>query len=202
MDLSGIEHLIPNLAAFFNVDPATILLIVTIFVALCNLAGRIIPDDATGVLGTVRKVCKLIGLYASNRVTKGVSVNSVANVLLDSKVTERGEGGKFVATKTVEEAASNLKSHWLAGIGALAIAMLMLGGCTTAQMSRVNSIANSVCQSAPAAQAVLDQFAESGQAAKAQKFLDALHVACPLLLIYLDYSKAESVGVVAPPAVQ
>lgn len=201
MDLSGIENLIPNLAAFFNVDPATILLLVTIFVALCNLAGRIIPDDATGVLGTVRKVCKLIGLYASNRVTKGVSVNAVANVLLDSKVTERGEGGKFVATKTVEEAASNLKSHWLAGVAAIGLA-LMLGGCTTAQMSRVNSIANSVCQSAPAAQAVLDQFADSGETAKAQKFLDALHVACPLLLIYLDYSKAESVGVVAPPAVQ
>lgn len=197
MDLSGIEHLIPNLAAFFNVDPATILLIVTIFVALCNLTGRIIPDDATGVLGTVRKVCKLIGLYASNRVTKGVSVNSVASVLLESKVpaSPRGEG------QSVEESARTLKSHWLAGVAAIGLAMLLMG-CTTTQMDRVGRIANSVCQSAPAAQAVLDQFAESGEAVKAQKFLDALRVACPLVLIYLDYTKAESVGVVAPPAVQ
>ena len=78
MDLSGIEDLIPNLAGLLGIEPATALLIVGILVSLCNLAGRLIPDEATGWLGTVRKVCKFVGLYASNRVTKGVSVNDVA----------------------------------------------------------------------------------------------------------------------------
>ncbi len=81
MDLSGLEALIPNIAAFFNVEPATVLLFVGVLVAVCNLAGRLIPDTATGVLGTIRKICKLVGLYASNRVTPNASVNDAARVI-------------------------------------------------------------------------------------------------------------------------
>lgn len=78
MDLSFLEHLIPNLAAYFNVQPSTVLLLVTILVTACNLIGRVIPDDKTGVLGMIRDVCKLLGVYAPNRVTSGISVNDVA----------------------------------------------------------------------------------------------------------------------------
>lgn len=109
MDLSGLEHFIQNIAAFFNVDPSTILLFVGVFVAVCNLAGRLIPDEATGWKGAVRKFCKLVGMYASNRVTKGMSVNDVTKVLLDSKVAgARDDVWKF-ASQTVEDAARQLK---------------------------------------------------------------------------------------------
>lgn len=78
MDGFKIEDYIPNLAAFLGVEPSTALLLVVTLVALANLAGRLIPDDATGFLGLVRKLCKIIGLYASNRIASGLTVNEVA----------------------------------------------------------------------------------------------------------------------------
>ena len=78
MDGFRIEDYIPNLAALLGVEPSTALLIVGLIVAFANLGGRLIPDDATGFLGVVRKLCKIIGLYASNRITSGLTVNEVA----------------------------------------------------------------------------------------------------------------------------
>src|SRR3546814_6946447 len=65
--MNGIEDYIPDLAKLLGVEPSTALLIVGLLIALMNLGGRLIPDDATGWLGFVRKICKLVGLYASNR---------------------------------------------------------------------------------------------------------------------------------------
>lgn len=78
MDGFKIEDYIPNLAAFLGVEPSTALLLVVTLVALANLGSRLIPDDATGFLGLVRKLCKIIGLYASNRIASGLTVNEVA----------------------------------------------------------------------------------------------------------------------------
>lgn len=44
-------------------DPSVIALIVV----LAQVIGRAIPDSAGGVLGFVRKVAKVIGLYVQNR---------------------------------------------------------------------------------------------------------------------------------------
>lgn len=74
----NIEDYIPNLAAWLGVEPSTALLLLAFLVALANLVGRLIPDDATGILGVVRKLCKIIGLYASNRIASGLTVNEVA----------------------------------------------------------------------------------------------------------------------------
>lgn len=78
VDLSGIEQYIPHLAQWLGIEPATALLFVGIIVMVANLTGRLIPDDATGILGVVRKLCKIIGLYASNRIASGLTVNEVA----------------------------------------------------------------------------------------------------------------------------
>ena len=56
----------------------TSLLTVFIFVSmLSQLAARLIPDDSTGWLATLKKVCSVIGLYASNRVSSGITVNDI-----------------------------------------------------------------------------------------------------------------------------
>jgi hypothetical protein len=34
---------------------------------LMRLVGNVIPDDATGILGVVRKFAKILGLYVDNR---------------------------------------------------------------------------------------------------------------------------------------
>src|SRR5690606_23433152 len=77
-DLSGIEQYIPNLAALLGIEPSTALLLVGLIIAIANLGGRLIPDDKTGFLGFVREACKLIGLYASNRISSGLTVNKIA----------------------------------------------------------------------------------------------------------------------------
>ena len=74
----NIEDYIPNVAAWLGVQPSTVLLLIGLTVAIANLGGRLIPDDATGFWGVVRKLCKVIGLYASNRIASGLTVNEVA----------------------------------------------------------------------------------------------------------------------------
>src|SRR3546814_20802821 len=76
--MNGIEDYIPDLAKLLGVEPSTALLIVGLLIALMNLGGRLIPDDATGWLGVVRKICKLVGLYASNRIRSKLTVNKIA----------------------------------------------------------------------------------------------------------------------------
>src|SRR3546814_6754608 len=61
-----------------------------LLIALMNLGGRLIPDDATGWLGFVRKICKLVGLYASNRITSKLTVNKIAETTVPI-VNELGE---------------------------------------------------------------------------------------------------------------
>lgn len=77
MDLSFIEQVIPNIAAWLNLDPATVLLIFVTISSVSNVIARAIPDDQTGFLGGLRNVCKVLGLYVSNRVTEGVKTSEV-----------------------------------------------------------------------------------------------------------------------------
>lgn len=52
----------------------TLLVMVTVSL-VSGLIGRLIPDDATGLRGLIRDAAKILGLYASNRITHGVTVN-------------------------------------------------------------------------------------------------------------------------------
>lgn len=72
------DILLEQLSQMLGMDPATLAAVVFVVYAVCQLIGRLIPDDATGVLGVIRKICKVFGLYVSNRITRGVSVNDVA----------------------------------------------------------------------------------------------------------------------------
>lgn len=73
MDLSILEHLIPNIARWLNIQPATLLLYIGLIMTTANFAGRMIPDTAVGWLGVVRRICKFIGVYAQNRVAPGIT---------------------------------------------------------------------------------------------------------------------------------
>lgn len=88
MDLSFLQSLVPDLAGFFHLQPATLLLYLVVISTICNIVGRKIPDSATGYLGVIREVCKIIGLYAANKVAPGVTVSDVAKrVLGDTSVS-------------------------------------------------------------------------------------------------------------------
>src|SRR3546814_1377401 len=107
--MNGIEDYIPDLAKLLGVEPSTALLIVGLLIALMNLGGRLIPDDATGWLGFVRKICKLVGLYASNRITSKLTVNKIAETTVPI-VNELGEQIERVKAFRTEEHTSELQS--------------------------------------------------------------------------------------------
>lgn len=103
MDLSGIEYFIPNIAAYFNVDPATILMLVGAICTIANVLSRVIPDDAIGFWGVVRKIASILGVYVSNRVSTGITTNDVIKKVVG------GEVGR-VANQAILEAASDAES--------------------------------------------------------------------------------------------
>lgn len=113
--MHDIESMIPPIAQMLGIEPATALLFLGVIVALANLLGRLIPDDKTGILGLVRSICKVVGLYASNRIASGLTVNKIAETTapiveeLDQRIEDvagvikafpglpaRGPDGKFL----------------------------------------------------------------------------------------------------------
>lgn len=65
----------------------TSLLTVLVAVALvAQLVARLIPDDAGGVLGIVRKIASVLGLYASNRVSSGISLKTIAGAVVNNEI--------------------------------------------------------------------------------------------------------------------
>lgn len=88
MDLSGLQDLIPDIAGWLNVEPATLLLLLAIIGTTANVTSRLIPDDATGWLGTVRRIATVIGIYVPNRVTNGITVTDVAKAVVANKVED------------------------------------------------------------------------------------------------------------------
>ena len=88
VDLSGVQDYIPNIAAWLGIQPSSALLLVGLVVTAANLGGRVIPDTATGPLGVVRRICKLIGLFVPNRVAPNVSVNDVAKAVITRKTPD------------------------------------------------------------------------------------------------------------------
>ena len=98
-----IEAFIPDLAGLLGVDPATALSILVLIATTANLIGRGIPDDQTGWLGTIRKIAKVIGLYAPNKIESGVTVNDVAKQVIRHEV-------ESTIDYTVNEAAPIVKA--------------------------------------------------------------------------------------------
>ena len=49
---------------FFTADHAAI---ISAIVVLAQCIGRAIPDSATGVVGVIRKIAKVLGMYMPNR---------------------------------------------------------------------------------------------------------------------------------------
>lgn len=95
------EQLIAFVAARLGVEPEVIIALLPTLVFLFNLISRLIPDDATGTLGVLNKIFKVLGLYVSNRVSKGVSMAGVAKVVMEGDVPARDSHGQFSNVSSV-----------------------------------------------------------------------------------------------------
>lgn len=132
------EHLIALIADFLGVEPEVIVALLPTLVFIFNLLARLIPDDSKGPLGVLNKIFKVLGLYVSNRVSKGISVETVAKIALDSDVPARTGEGRFSNLADVirdSKGEVSIRFALLAGVAAVALA-----SCAT-----LPAVADGVC---------------------------------------------------------
>lgn len=70
------------LSQMLGIDQQTIAMLLPLLVIVCGSLGKLIPDSATGFLGILRKILKVIGLYTTNRVQPGITTTDVAKAAL------------------------------------------------------------------------------------------------------------------------
>lgn len=165
-----ITNFVPQIAAALGIAPSNLLLFIGVVTIVANRIARLIPDDATGWKGTVRKICGFIGLYVQSRVTEGVTVNDVAKAaLLTPPITEKakevaeaydpeaitllGAADPAAATAFKIETGkpdafkSNvLRSPGVVSVIAFGTALLLLAGCTTIQRPRPAQVDTAIVQ--------------------------------------------------------
>ena len=187
-----IDQIMLAICQKLGIDPIAMASLIPLVVIVCNMTGRAIPDTATGFLGVVRKVAKVIGLYVSNRIDSGVSVNTAARIVTGTP--EPGTENVASNTQGVIPPTnfSKLSSHWLATAGALVMLLLLggfLSGCATIGKG-LDNVGNFVCthqaavrQSAmdamTAAQSIQDPTRRALAIAAAQTMLNSVD-ACPM----------------------
>lgn len=71
------DELVDKAAQALGLDSTGLIVALVVVSMLSQLVTRLIPDDATGWKGTVRKITSVVGLYASSRITQGITVRDV-----------------------------------------------------------------------------------------------------------------------------
>lgn len=152
------EYLILYLAQFFGVQPEVIIALLPTIVFLFNFASRLIPDDAKGFLGFVGRACAILGLHVSNRVTRGLTVNDLAQFTLDRESE----------VKPIQRHAPKLEQNGfsvtsqLFGLLMLSLTLtFILGGCTGQTVEKIQTVtcknADKVRAAAETALAIVNQ---------------------------------------------
>jgi hypothetical protein len=181
------DQILAYLAGVLGVSPTTFLLILGVFVSVCNLVGKLIPDDATGYLAVVRKIAKVGGLYVSTRITSDVTVNDAARAVAGATaITTKDAAGRFQST--------TLRSPWVVAVLAGAFA-LFLSGCTIAQAKVATLATQAVCENIPLAQAALDSAAQTKRVADVERILNHIQAVCPEILTAIDMGPLIKLGV-------
>jgi len=98
--MTDFGNLVPDLAELIGVQPSTLVLLIFIVTTVANAGARLIPNDAVGFWGWVRKICAFIGVHVSSRVAGGVTMNDIAAAALKTPSI----GSKIVATTGIAAA--------------------------------------------------------------------------------------------------
>jgi hypothetical protein len=80
--MNDLSNFIPMIAEHVGLSPSTLVFLFFCINQGAKAAGRVIPNDATGWLATLRTICGFLGADPSSRVTSGVSVEDVAKQAL------------------------------------------------------------------------------------------------------------------------
>lgn len=191
---------------WLGLDGASVIATLVMISMVCNFIYRLIPDDAEGWLGKVKPIFKVLGLYASNRVTSGVTVNDVARELARVKVDEASERIEEVAERVderIEEAVTHIpvapafpglrnreqdsegRIRPLISIFTLMLLIpLLIMGCTTIAAGAVKaaSAISQVCSSRDEIAYLISLVEKDPNHPKASALLAAADVTCPLVV--------------------
>lgn len=183
------------IAGWLGIDPASLLALIPIFVIIFNTIARLIPDDSTGFLGVVEKIAKVLGVYVSNRVSSGMSLNdiakSAANVIPEIRFEAEQKDVKEIGETNFENQGRDKfvppEFRNLLMIPFLAFSFLLFAGCaTTSPAATALEISKTICYNREALQFVLNQVKPNPTAEKVQPLLDYLHLYCPMFFSQVD----------------
>lgn len=72
------DAIVTGLLSTIGLEGSALLGVLALVSLVARLIGKAIPDSATGALGIVRKVAKVVGLYVSNRINAAETEATVA----------------------------------------------------------------------------------------------------------------------------
>lgn len=167
----NMDEFLNLLSSLTGLDEQGVLLLLGVVVAVANLVGKLIPDDATGFAALIRKVAKVLGIYVANRKSS-----------YDSSI------------------GSTVRSPAVVGAIALAVTALFISACTPFSIGLARAGTAAVCAGSAAAQAELDKMVANKQVSQAGQFLFDLQTYCPSIFLALDLREAQLAQVpIAPP---
>lgn len=97
--MEDLANAIYNLLGLKGTSLLTFLIVLSM---VCQLVTRLIPDDATGWKKYVRMVTAAVGLYASSRVTSGITVADAAREIVKAPLDEVTDTAQEVAERVDE----------------------------------------------------------------------------------------------------
>lgn len=188
-----------------GIDGASAIALILGLSMVCNFLYRLIPDDSTGFLGIVKPILRVIGLYASNRISSGITVNDVVKDAISERVGRAGdridevheevherideridEAVDSEATRTgidfgkTSEAAARRIVPPISALFLLFVALPALVACETIPASR--AIAERVCQDRDQISVLIAMVEKDPNHPKASRLLAALDFVCPLIV--------------------
>jgi hypothetical protein len=189
------EHLFNQFIDGFGLSSAHVIVLLVTISLVSQVIGRLIPDDATGLLGVIRQISKVLGLYVSNRVSSGVSVNDVTRSVVESALPDRvtdienrailkpfPEAEVHVSTRGKDGKFAKLESPWFVSLIAFALLIPLLGGCATAGAStQIRPALQALCNSTPLLAVAINEIRDDQNRQRALFGLRALESACPLI---------------------
>lgn len=189
------EQIFNNFVNGFGLSSAHVLVLLVVLSLVCNVLGRLIPDDATGFLGVLRRIAKVLGLYVSNRIgADGVSVNSVTKAVVESALPDRvaeiesrailkpfPDANVVLTGRDSKGQFAKLESPWFVTAFVILLMLPLLGGCATASLTQVRPALQALCSTTDTLAIAINLIRDDTNRNRALIGLHALEAGCPLL---------------------
>lgn len=95
---------------WLGIDGGSALSLILLTSLVSNFLYRLIPDDATGWRGAIKPILRVVGLYASNRLTAGISVNDIATEIANTRMARTSDSVEQRVDERIEEVVAEVEA--------------------------------------------------------------------------------------------